>query len=232
MASFSYQTPDLASVLATLAAHTHPPHLNPAALSSSSPFTPTPAAPQKSQDLEEGEYEPAEHISAGLDPAESFSRIPPLRSGIFPLLLSWRLPCVFFLHYHRPHSSTSSPLPAVDSSAPLPHSRHPSLWILHSLPYICISDPRIKSHTSTSHPPLSKPSPRPPTPSPAKITTWPPALRHVTKMLVPNPEFTRRVAHLIHAQHKHERQWWSGREALVQKLESREEGRRKLNDVL
>lgn len=100
------------------------------------------------------------------------------------------------------------------------------------LPHTFLSDPRLKRHTPTSHHPLAKSSLILPTPSPSKITTWPPALRHVTKFLVPNPDFTRRIAHLIHTQHQHERQWWSGREALVQKLESREEGRRKLNDVL
>jgi hypothetical protein len=51
-------------------------------------------------------------------------------------------------------------------------------------------------------------------------------------LLVPNPDATRRIAHLIHTQQQHERQWWAGREALVQKLENREEGRKKLNDVL
>ena len=104
--------------------------------------------------------------------------------------------------------------------------------MLRSLPYTFLLDPRLKRYTPTSYHPLANSSLTPPMPSPSKITTWPPALRYVTKLLVPNPDFTRRIAHLIHTQHRHERQWWSGREALVQKLESREEGRKKLNDVL
>ncbi len=41
-----------------------------------------------------------------------------------------------------------------------------------------------------------------------------------------------RIRHLIRTQHEHERVWWAGREALVVKQQGREEGRRKLNDVL
>lgn len=95
MASVSYQTPDLASVLATLAAHTRPPQSTPSVLSSSPPFNPAVVTPQKSQDLEEGEYDPAEPNPAGPDPAELVSQIPPLPFGIFPPLPSQRQPCAF-----------------------------------------------------------------------------------------------------------------------------------------
>jgi hypothetical protein len=173
MASSSYQTPDLASVLATLAAYAPPPQLAPPAphaYAPSPPFIPAPAPSEEVQELEDGEYDPSEY-----DPS-----IPPASAG-FP------------------------------SAVPV--------------------DPRSKPHISTPQPPPSKPL-GPPAPSPSKITTWPPALRHVTKSLVPDPDATRRIAHLIHTQQQHERQWWAGREALVQKLENREEGRKKLNDVL
>ena len=86
MASVSYQTPDLASVLATLAAHSRPPQSTRSVLSSSPPFNPALAAPQESQDLEEGEHDPVESNPAGLDPAELVSQIPPLPLGIFPPL--------------------------------------------------------------------------------------------------------------------------------------------------
>lgn len=75
----------------------------------------------------------------------------------------------------------------------------------------------------------------PPPPSPlssSTITTWPPALRYVMKVLVPNQEATHRIRHLIKTQHEHERQWWASREALVLKQQGRDEGRRRLNDVL
>ncbi|MCJ1464808.1 hypothetical protein MMC07_003422 [Pseudocyphellaria aurata] len=64
------------------------------------------------------------------------------------------------------------------------------------------------------------------------ITTWPPALRYVMNTLIPNQAATLRIRHLIKTQREHEQQWWAGREALVQKQEGREEGRRRLNDVL
>ena len=52
-------------------------------------------------------------------------------------------------------------------------------------------------------------------PDASNITTWPAALKHVTRHLVPNEQVANRVKHLINEQHKHERQWWDGREAIV-----------------
>ena len=40
------------------------------------------------------------------------------------------------------------------------------------------------------------------------------------------------MRHLITTQHKHERQWWDGREELKKRLAGREEGRKKLDSVL
>lgn len=68
--------------------------------------------------------------------------------------------------------------------------------------------------------------------SASKILSWPPALRFVMKNIMPNPAVAHRVKHLIRTQHQHERQWWSGREALLQKQREREAGRKKLDDVL
>lgn len=53
------------------------------------------------------------------------------------------------------------------------------------------------------------------------ITTWPAALKHVTKYLVPDEKIAARIKHLIAEQHKHERQWWAGREAIVARQEGR-----------
>jgi len=41
-----------------------------------------------------------------------------------------------------------------------------------------------------------------------------------------------RVKRMIRVQHEHEQQWWDGRQALLQKQEGREEGRKKLDEVL
>lgn len=232
MVSVSYQTPDLASVLATLAAHSRPPQSNPAALSSSPPFTPAHAAPQDSQDLEEGEYDPAEFDPTAVDPAEPVPLNPPLLSALLPPLPPHAHASIGFPHPSPSLTWKSIPNPSIDSPAPHLPRRPLSAGARSLLPHALSLDPRLKPPSPTSHPPLSKPSPEPSAPSSSKITTWAPALRHVTKLVVPNPDVTRRITHLIYTQHKHERQWWSGREALVQKLESREEGRKKLNDVL
>lgn len=69
-------------------------------------------------------------------------------------------------------------------------------------------------------------------PSSSTITTWPPALRHVTKFIATNEAAMHRIRHLIQTQHEHERQWWEGRVSLVTQQAGREEGRRKLNSVL
>lgn len=61
----------------------------------------------------------------------------------------------------------------------------------------------------------------PATPDASAITTWPAALKHVTKYLVPDEKVSARIKHLITEQHKHERQWWAGREAIVARQEGR-----------
>jgi Protein of unknown function (DUF2458) len=54
-------------------------------------------------------------------------------------------------------------------------------------------------------------------PDPSIITTWPAALKYVTKHIVTNDAAASRIKHLITQQAKHEREWWAGREALVEK---------------
>lgn len=94
--------------------------------------------------------------------------------------------------------------------------------------------PQTLLSTPTPHHPYPAPTPppKPPAVSSSAITTWPPALRYVMKSLIPNQAATHRIRHLLKTQHEHERQWWAGREALLLKQQGREEGRRRLNDVL
>ncbi|KAL2824603.1 hypothetical protein BDW59DRAFT_147188 [Aspergillus cavernicola] len=47
-----------------------------------------------------------------------------------------------------------------------------------------------------------------------------------------NEDIQRRIRFLIHRQHDHEKQWWRGREALLQKQRSRKEKKRELDEVL
>jgi Mn-containing catalase len=47
-----------------------------------------------------------------------------------------------------------------------------------------------------------------------------------------NEHIQQRIRFLIQRQHDHERQWWKGREALLQKQKSRVEKKRELDEVL
>ncbi|CBF74384.1 predicted protein [Aspergillus nidulans FGSC A4] len=47
-----------------------------------------------------------------------------------------------------------------------------------------------------------------------------------------NEDIQRRIRFLIQRQHDHEKQWWTGREALLQKQSARKEKKRELDEVL
>ncbi|KAL6234434.1 hypothetical protein BDW75DRAFT_212493 [Aspergillus navahoensis] len=64
------------------------------------------------------------------------------------------------------------------------------------------------------------------------ITTWPAALKQVMRTVAHNEDIQRRIRFLIQRQHDHERQWWKGREALLQKQSARKEKKRELDEVL
>ncbi|GAQ05656.1 hypothetical protein ALT_2977 [Aspergillus lentulus] len=66
----------------------------------------------------------------------------------------------------------------------------------------------------------------------SSITTWPAALRHVMREVSQNEDAQRRIRRLIQSQHDHERQWWQGREALLQKQKARVEKKKELDAVL
>jgi len=80
--------------------------------------------------------------------------------------------------------------------------------------------------------PRATPPAKPRTPSPASITSYPAALRHITAHILPDPQKSHRIRRLIQTQHEHERQWWSARRDLLRRISSREEGRKKIDDVL
>ncbi|CAD6574914.1 MAG: hypothetical protein ASARMPRED_006978 [Alectoria sarmentosa] len=138
-----------------------------------------------------------------------------------------------------------------DPSLPLittPHPQIPDTEPQEQQPPTITETRHVLQTTTTSYPrPPSNPAPTsippsftpgskkiytPPAYHPATITTWAPALRHVTGQSASNDEFVHRVRHLITTQHNHERQWWDGREELKKRLASREEGRKKLDMVL
>ncbi|KAI9837158.1 MAG: hypothetical protein M1837_003119 [Sclerophora amabilis] len=71
----------------------------------------------------------------------------------------------------------------------------------------------------------------PPT-DPATITDWSSGLRCVMRTVSRSEEIMARIRKMISVQHEHERQWWEGRQELIEKQKARVEGRKKLDEVL
>ncbi|SLM38150.1 Protein of unknown function DUF2458 [Lasallia pustulata] len=97
------------------------------------------------------------------------------------------------------------------------------------------SDEHLPPASAPQQPPVPSPTPQshqPPPIDPATLTTWPSALRCITRTIARNEAALSRIRHLIHTQQQHERQWWEGREALVRKQQQRGEGRKALDEVL
>ena len=69
-------------------------------------------------------------------------------------------------------------------------------------------------------------------PDASTITTWPAALKHVTKYVTTNEKVMSRVKHLINEQHKHEEQWWAQRQAIVTRHAGRAGNQTKVADIL
>ena len=168
-------SPDLASVLRTLASFT-------SAQPSTSHPPPPPSPPARTLEEGEDEEEEEENEPANFLPTTTIPRVPVVPTP------------------QPPSTSTSTP----QLSPPPPTHYNPAV----------APPPSLSSLSSST------------------ITTWPPALRYVMKTLIPNQAATHRIQHMIKTQHEHERQWWAGREALLLKQQGREEGRRRLNDVL
>lgn len=92
------------------------------------------------------------------------------------------------------------------------------------------------SRVEPSHTPRpahsNPPKPSTPTIDPSTITTWPAALRYVMRTVGQNEETQLRIRGLIRSQHNHERQWWKGREALLQRQGARGDKQKELDAVL
>ncbi|KAJ5166636.1 uncharacterized protein N7482_005417 [Penicillium canariense] len=84
-----------------------------------------------------------------------------------------------------------------------------------------------QSHTSTSNQTSSTPAV-----DPSTITTWPAALRYVMRTVGQNEETQLRIRGLIRSQHSHERQWWKGRQALLERQLARGDKKKELDAVL
>jgi hypothetical protein len=67
---------------------------------------------------------------------------------------------------------------------------------------------------------------------PSSITTWSAALKYVMRTVSQNEALQAKIRRLIQGQHQHERQWWKGRKALLEKQRTRAEKKRQLDKVL
>lgn len=90
-----------------------------------------------------------------------------------------------------------------------------------------------------SSPPTPKPNlPEPksktvsPVPDASCITTWPAALKHVTKYIASNETLGAKIRQMLADQHNHEKRWWAGREAVVEKRKSRGNHQQQASDLL
>lgn len=129
----------------------------------------------------------------------------------------------------HPGFSTSSlpglgylPEPVGDpkASTPPPPSQHQHVYP-QALKTLTPQLAEARSKTST-----------PTIPEASTITTWPAALKHVTRHMVPDEKIAARIKHLITEQHKHERQWWAGREAIVSRQQGRSGASQQVADLL
>ncbi|KAJ5358733.1 uncharacterized protein N7496_011146 [Penicillium cataractarum] len=92
---------------------------------------------------------------------------------------------------------------------------------------------RERVHTPReSTPSTPKSQSKTPAIDPSTITTWPAALRYVMRTVGQNEETQLRIRGLIRSQHNHERQWWKGREALLEKQQARGDKKKELDAVL
>lgn len=118
-------------------------------------------------------------------------------------------------------SSLTSPTPAAPDAPP-------------SQPQAQIASQRQAGRPGNiQHPqPNSESRSGTPTTDASTITTWPAALRHVMRTVGQDEETQLRIRGLIRSQHSHERQWWKGREALVQRHQARGDKKKELDAVL
>lgn len=84
--------------------------------------------------------------------------------------------------------------------------------------------------TASALPSAAATAPRPKDAS--TITTWPAALRHVTRLIAHDARALEHISKLRRSQAEHERQWWAGREALLATQNARGAGRARIEAIL
>ena len=121
-----------------------------------------------------------------------------------------------------PSSVQSTPVPLLQPYAP---AQIPNTAPTHLEHINRATAPRPESSVP-KRPPSAPPI------DPRTIVSWPPALRFVTKLLTKDEAAMARVRSLIQSQHKHERDWHRGREALVENQKTRRKAEDEVASVL
>lgn len=91
--------------------------------------------------------------------------------------------------------------------------------------------PSGRDVTKAPHPHINE-TKRASMPDASMITTWPSALKHVTKHLLPDDKIAQRIRSLISEQHSLEEQWWSKREAMEKVYAGRDQTSAALAEIL
>ncbi|EWC47068.1 hypothetical protein DRE_03437 [Drechslerella stenobrocha 248] len=84
-------------------------------------------------------------------------------------------------------------------------------------------------------PPASAPPPQAPpanTVNPRTITQWPDALKYITTVVINNPIAMDRLRKMKLHQRDHERQWWQGREAIINRHSNSSSSKLTMDSVL
>ena len=96
--------------------------------------------------------------------------------------------------------------------------------------------PYQQSYFAMAAPPPKVADPRrkleQPVVDPGCITTWEPAMKYVSSVIVGDFVKCNKIKQLIKSQHDHERRWWSEREAIVKKHKDRDVTRQRAQALL
>lgn len=66
----------------------------------------------------------------------------------------------------------------------------------------------------------------------SSITTWPAAIKFVSKYLINDENAITRIKHLLSEQHQHEQQWWKQRQEIVTRHQNRAGSQTQVADIL
>jgi len=134
----------------------------------------------------------------------------------------------------------ASILKTLASLAPQNQQQHPAgeepLQALQPAPYIT---PHVQLPQQAWQPYVQTPAANTKPPpvntkliDPATIIDWSSGLKCVMRTIAKHENMLQDIRRMIKVQHENEVQWWSSRQALIERQKAREEGQKKLDSVL